>query len=92
MAGMPSDPARPQGGLFVVLLAGPTVEIAPLLRLVEGAALVRELARERVVVSTTTWEDGARLAALPGVLQVLPDRREQLTPDPDGRVPRHRDR
>ncbi len=92
MADMPPDSGRAQRRLFVVRLAISAAELAPLLRQVEGAAFVRELPPDRVVVSTTSPDDEARLAALTGVLQVLPDRLERLAPEPESRVPRHRAR
>ena len=63
-------------GVYIVTIEIPTSAFRGHLDAVEGARLVRQLSPGRVVVALRSPADRARLAVLPGVEAVVPDRLE----------------
>jgi hypothetical protein len=63
-------------GVYIVTIEVPTSAFRMRLDDIEGARLVRQLSPGRVVVALRFPADRARLAALPGVEAVVPDRLE----------------
>jgi hypothetical protein len=62
--------------VYIVTIQVPTSAFRVHLDAIEGARLVRQLSPGRVVVALRSPTDRARLAALPGVQAVVPDRLE----------------
>jgi hypothetical protein len=69
-------------GVYIVTIEVPTSTFRGHLDAIEGAQLVRQLSPGRVVVALRSPADHMRLAALPGVEAVMPDRLEH--PDRSG--------
>jgi hypothetical protein len=63
-------------GVYIVTIEVPTAAFRVHLDAIEGARLVRQLSPGRVVVALRSPTDHVRLAALPGVDAVVPDRLE----------------
>jgi hypothetical protein len=70
------DATRNAVGVYIVTIVIPTSTFRVHLDAIEGARLVRQLPPGRVVVALRSPADRARLAALPGVEAVVPDRLE----------------
>jgi hypothetical protein len=66
--------------MYIVTIEVPAVAFRARLNAIDGARLIRELPPGRVVVGLRSSADRPRLAALPGVTAVVPDRLEH----PDG--------
>jgi hypothetical protein len=64
--------------VYIVTIEVSAAEFGARLEAIEGARLIRELPPGRVVVALRSAADRPRLAALPGVTAVLPDRLEHL--------------
>jgi len=62
--------------VYIVTIEVKTTAFRAYLTAIEGARLVRELPPGRVVVALRSRADRSRLAALPGVTAVVPDRLE----------------
>jgi hypothetical protein len=62
--------------LFIVTIGVEAAAFGRHLEAIEGARLIRELPPDRVVVALRSPADRRRLAALPGVTAVVPDRLE----------------
>jgi hypothetical protein len=62
--------------LYIVTVELPAGEFRERVEAIEGARLIRDLPPGRVVVALRSSADLPRLAALPGVTAVLPDRLE----------------
>jgi len=69
MVGRPS-------AVYIVTIAVPAAAFRAHLDAIDGARLIRELPPGRVVVALRSSMDRPRLAALPGVTAVVPDRLE----------------
>ena len=69
-------------GVYIVTIEVSTSTFRGHLDAIEGARLVRQLSPGRVVVALRSPADRVRLAALPGVEAVVPDRLEH--PDRSG--------
>jgi hypothetical protein len=69
MVGRPS-------AMYIVTIEVPAVAFRAHLDAIDGAGLIRELPPGRVVVALRSSMDRPRLAALPGVTAVVPDRLE----------------
>jgi hypothetical protein len=70
------DATRDAVGVYIVTIGIPTSTFRGHLDAIEGARLVRQLSPGRVVVALRSPADRPRLAALPGVEAVVPDRLE----------------
>jgi hypothetical protein len=70
------DAIRDAVGVYIVTIVIPTSAFRGHLDAIEGARLVRQLSPGRVVVVLRSPADRARLAVLPGVKAVVPDRLE----------------
>jgi hypothetical protein len=70
------DATRDVIGVYIVTIEVPTSVFRVHLHTVAGARLVRQLSPGRVVVALRSPADRPRLAALPGVEAVVPDRLE----------------
>jgi hypothetical protein len=62
--------------VYIVTIEVPTSAFRGQLDAIEGARLVRQLSPRRIVVALRSPADRQRLAALPGVEAVVPDRLE----------------
>jgi hypothetical protein len=80
--GMLEIDATGDAGVYIVTIEVPTSTFRGHLDAIEGARLVRQLSPGRVVVALRSPADRVRLAALPGVEAVVPDRLEH--PDRSG--------
>ena len=70
------DRTRDDVGVYIVTIEVSTSAFRGHLDAIEGARLVRQLSPGRVVVALRSPADRPRLAALPGVQAVVPDRLE----------------
>jgi hypothetical protein len=62
--------------MYIVTIEVPAAAFRAHLDAIDGARLIRELPPGRVVVALRSSADHPRLAALPGVTAVVPDRLE----------------
>jgi hypothetical protein len=70
------DATRDAVGVYIVTIEVSTSAFRGHLDAIEGARLVRQLSPGRVVVALRSPADRPRLASLPGVQAVVPDRLE----------------
>jgi hypothetical protein len=74
--GILANATRDVIGVYIVTIKVPTSSFRGHLDAIEGARLVRQLSPDRVVVVLHSPANRPRLAALPGVEAVVPDRLE----------------